>query len=172
MKTLIATKLALCVLLIASNALAQGGGRVSKRRMPKPERAKWELIEHRDKMTEEVTRLLVVDEKTGEDFSLFISNSSGRPIVFLDFRNSSKAIHGELPVLPMRWRVDDLPIVEESWMLTATTLGTSNNQRLLKAMLGGTRLRVSIGHSQALEFDITGLNYYLPKLGISLTKPN
>jgi hypothetical protein len=169
MNTLVATKLALCALLLGSNALAQGGG-VSKRQTPKPEHRKWELIKHKDKMTDEVSWLLAVDEKTGEDFSLFIASSSGVPIIFLDFRNSSKTINGELPLVPMRWRVDDSPIVEESWMLTPTTLATRNNQRLLKAMLAGTRLRISIGHTPALEFDIAGLARHLSKLGISTTK--
>lgn len=68
----------------------------------------------------------------------------------------------------IEYRVDDLPPVKETWLVSRRIIRTENNRALLKAMLTGSRLRVRIPDVQAdvMDFRIAGLQRYISRLGM------
>lgn len=138
------------------------------------EKGQWRLIEDKDAMTDQVTSVLVLSEKTiGRTSSagqLSVGKTAGRNLVALTLPMRLSA-----PTITVQWRIDDSPMVEEQWAVSEKTIGPIDNQRLLKGMVAGKRLRVRFPNGgtaaePVLEYDIRGLSYYLPKMGIATDK--
>ena len=135
------------------------------------EKGQWRLIESKDAMTDKVSAIVVVGAKnigatnlTQFTLSVGKASASGH-IVFIAMPIAISASS-----ITTQWRVDDLPMVEDSWLVLKRAIATNDNHLLMKRMLTGTTLKVRLTAggetTSVLEYDIRGLGYYLPKLGI------
>jgi hypothetical protein len=139
------------------------------------EKGEWRFVESKDPMTDKITNMVAIGANgigtaDASRFVLTIARdvAKGRLIAI---SLPTKLPRGNVTV---QWRVDDLPMVEESWTSLSGFVGTLNNDVLFKKMLAGTTLKVRFASdgetSSVLEYNIKGLSYYLPKLGIATEK--
>lgn len=144
--------LLLTTLMISFTALGQ-----------QPDGGLWRMGEPRkDSMTDKAITTAVLGMKdTGV---LYVGRNGDEDMIWvlLDSRLFIKDV-------AVQWRIDDLPMVEETWTVSNKIVGTMNNKALLRAMVSGTRLRIRItGLVPTMDFKIAGLGYYIPKLGMKL----
>jgi hypothetical protein len=97
-------------------------------------------------MTDKVSSVASVRPKgistTGSnDFSFSIGKDKGSGhVIFI--RMPKGVTTSSVSTMTVQRRMDDLPMVEESWMLEANAIFTFNNNPLLKRMLAGKLLKV------------------------------
>ena len=138
----------------------------------------WVLFEAKEPVTGQVDYKVRVAPKNlriskAREFLLIVA--PGQAVFTPGLSNNRHIVLIGVPNEPERgmtvqWQVDEWPMVKEEWKKTDNSCFTDNNDLLLKRMLAGRRLKVSFARggetTSVIEYDISGLAQYLPRLGI------
>jgi hypothetical protein len=152
--------------------------------MGQQEKGQWTYVETRDKMTDKLNSMVAVKEATDPRITLTVNKGGENVFIVVDlppglvldlkvkYLDTSLRLSLDVPykeAVQVQWRVDEAQMREFPWGWNRDGAYALNNESLLKAMTRGKLLRLRLSELAAvLEFDVRGLGYYLPKLGITV----
>jgi|GEM_PF-4860764 len=149
------------------------------------DKGKWIFDATPDKMTDEATPTVFLNsnnvagailtihkfKENGQSFiTLFLPSNLALMMNKKYLSNEDRRLYQVYykEAVEVSWRIDDAPMKGELWDCHRDGVDALNNTEILRAMLKGKILLLRLsGVSTVLEFDVRGLDYYMPKLGLS-----